>query len=291
MKVNFYKRVLYLLLPLLIFVKPSFAQENELVKEWIQKDVEAAKLVRKLLQNLPQDENKIAEIIGSRVTHSLEELGFGAKRIEESQGFGYSSIIVSAFIFKGSIIKYRITIGNSLNWEKVREPIIDGWKQNAQITFKEYEDGVYYEIKNDNVLEEYKQAIGKELGEIKQVKVPNNLREDCEYLTSPMANPLVGNDGCGPAGVIPAGNESINLIVKSKRIDLLENSLRGYNPSGRAYATIAFLEMKKRKVKLKPEIEDTLKKVINLDTRINVCLGGVIFSKTTKEILQEYKLL
>ncbi len=275
----------------LFFANTAIAQEKPLVEEWIQKDIEATKFIPKLSQNLPQDENKIAEIIVSRAVNNPEELGFGAKKIQESQGYGYTSIIVSAFIFKDKIIKYRITVGSSLSWSRIRERIIKAWKQNAQMPFEEYESGIYYEIKNDSVLEEYKQAIGRELGEVKQVKVPNKLKEDYEYLISPIKNPVVGKDGCGVAGIIPVGKESIDSIVKSKRIDLLENILRGFNPGGRVYATIAFLEMKKRGMKLKLETESVLEKVISLDTKIDVCFGGVIFSKTTKEILQEYKLL
>ena len=250
----FYKRPLSLLLLFFNFAVLASAQEK-IVEEWIQNDIEATKLVLKLSQTLPQDEEKIAEIIGSRVSHDPVELGFGARKIEESQGHGYTSIVVSAFFFKDKIIKYRITLGNSSSWLEVRERIIEAWKQNVRLPFEEYDIGIFYEVKNDSVLEEYKQTVGKELGELNQVNIPSKLKEDYEYLISPMKNSAVSKDACGVAGMILQGKESIDLVVKSKRIDLLENILRGYNPGGRIYALIAFLKMEKREIHIERKKE------------------------------------
>ena len=278
------------MLTLLLCVQFLSAQESDIVEEWIQKDLKATQLIPDLVKQQPIDPKVIGKMIGARYHELPEDLGFDATRIDIRQGFGYTGIRVSLFLFKDKIINYQVLLGGSLSWKKVREKIIDAWKQKVGVPFKENETGIYFEITNPLILSEYKAFVADELGELNNTEIPRSIKADYEYLMSPNRNSVVGKDPCGVAGMIPQGKESIDILVNSRKIELIENVLRGYNPGGRVYAMVALLEMKNRDIKLSPDTENTIRKIVETNIKLQVCEGGSISMKTASQVLNDYQL-
>jgi hypothetical protein len=263
------------------------AQDNEPIqKEWLAKDTEALKLLSKVTPVENQTFESLEKILGEPTDQ--EDRGFGARTFTFSKGNGYTHFSVTAFTFNNSVIHYNVGVGSSSkSWQRIKPIIIGAWKQNSILEFKESDSGIYYERNFPEVLEAYKDAVSNELGKMKPVSVPANLKEAYENLISPTRNSVVGSGGCGYGGVTPQGKEDIDLIVAAKQVDLLENILRGYNAGGRVYAVLALLEMEKRGLKLSEDAQNGIRKISNLTIKIETCSGCMFTYRTAKEILSK----
>lgn len=271
---------------LLISAVVTFPQQEPLVAEWVQRDIAAVELVGPLVRERPIDPASIAKLINSRNYHDVEDLGFGAGRIEESQGFGYSTIRVSALIFRSSIVRYHISFQSWSSWSRIKGQILKAWEASVPKPYIEIQDGLRIEINDEAVLREYKKAVAVQLGELKEIRVPTHLREDYEYLVSPFENSVVGVHGCGVAGIVPLGKDSVDSIqAAGNSIELLENVLRGYNPGGRIYSLITLRHLKRQGTVFSPSIERTMEKLLTSNLTLDACFGGTIHRLTTKEII------
>ena len=114
---------------------------------------------------------------------------------------------------------------------------------------------------------------------MKQAEVPDELKKSFDYLTSPLdCTALGGSDG----------EMAIAALVKANRVDLIENVLRGFSPSGRVYAAMALLKLsKKNQVVLSPDIVTTIEKVRNSDLEITTVRGCLVSRRPANEILDD----
>lgn len=279
-----------------LFFSNLFAQKQEPLREdWLSEDIENLKLISTLLPIENQSLEKLAQTLEQKVFANNQEIklidasdnyGFGYKHFNYRKGGGYCYLAVEGFVFENKYAYYNFGVDcSSDKWKYIRSKIIDGWLKNGGTKFEETKDGIFIERKFDEVFQGYKNAVNKKLGEMKSVNIPTNLSEYYNYLTSPMINSVVGSGGCDYAGITPQGKEAIDLFVKAKRIDLLENILRGYNPGGRVYALIALTKLKNKGKKLSAETLETMDKVLNLDIEIEICRGCVHYYHNTKEVL------
>ena len=135
-------------------------------------------------------------------------------------------------------------------------------------------------------LDRDQKAVATELGVMRGVQVPAELKDDYEYLISPLQNSVVGSGGCGFAGTTPNGKKALDALMQAHRVDLVENVLRGFNPGGRVYAALALLRLKSSGLPLSAETQTTIKKISDLDIKIGTCSGCLFFHRTAKEILE-----
>ena len=120
--------------------------------------------------------------------------------------------------------------------------------------------------------------------------IPDDLKSNYEFLISPMNNPYVGDGACGLGGSNLQGRIAIDALVNAKRIDLIENVLRGYNPGGRVYAMLALLAIKEHGERLREATMLTLKKVINLPVQVSTCEGCIVNrGMTAKDVIRYYR--
>ncbi len=285
------KKILGLFVTVILFSQLISAQKQEkLEKKWLAKDINLLKLIPKLLPPEIQTKESLEKIFGDK--NQEHEVEFGAKFLENGSSGGYTSFRVSVYSYKNSIVSYKISASTSQNsWNLIKPHFIEAWSQIAQVPFQETDRGIFYEYKNEAILQDYKKSIGLYLGEIKQSEIPADLKDAYDYLTAPFNNIEVSTTGCGYSGESPKGKKMIELFIKAGRFDLIENILKGYNQGGRAYAVIALLKLKKNGLKLSNETEQTIEKIIELDTRIESCSGCLGFSTTVKKLLQAYNLL
>lgn len=286
------KTIFRLSIVILLFSQFVAAQKPEKIeKKWLAEDVEALKLIPKLLPPETQTPETLTEIFGAEKSYN-QKIEFGATNFRGGLALGYTSFGVSVYTFNNSLLSYEIsTSASPPSWQLIKPYIIGAWKQNTQLPFQENEQGIFYKFTDDEALRKYKNAISRELGEMKPVEIPNELKEAYAYLTAPFNEIQISNYGCGYAATKVKGRKAIELFINAGRVDLIENILKGFNQGGRIYAAIALLEMKRKGAALKPETELTIEKVANLDISVSLCTGCFSYSKTAKEILKGYQLL
>lgn len=272
---------LFTLITLIFCSGYSFAQEQvPLRPDWLANDYKSVELISLLASPAPLTPQRIRDILDLEDDGEDRDLGFGASTFDIGRGHGYTSLYVEGLVFKGTIGIYKLGIrGSSESWPRIRERIIDLWKQNHGPSFSESETGLVHEETNDSVLLRYKTAVSAELGEMKQGDVPDEFKTSFDYLTSPIGNRAIG-DGIG--------EKAIDALVQAKRLDLIENVLKGFNPSGRVYAALALLKLRKGSgLVLSPDTISTIAKVSNLDISIHVVRGCLVSSQTASDILSE----
>jgi hypothetical protein len=278
---------LTILVLLLLFAEPVLAQKDKFHPEWLAKDIEAIEVILpKLLPVEAKPLKEIKAIFPVSTFDNVEDLGFGARRISFSKSGGYSYLRLSLFSLNGALQDYSIHVDTSSeSWPLTRSQIITAWKKNGGPEFEENDHGLFYFKSFDPGLDGYKKAVATELGVMRGVQVPAELKDDYEYLISPLQNSVVGNGGCGYGGVTPAGKEAIDALVKANRVDLVENVLKGFNPGGRVYAALALLSLKSKGRPLSDEAKNTINKISALEIKIGTCSGCFFMHHTAREIL------
>ena len=287
----FMKKIFAIFVTLILFAGAAAAQKGEkLEKKWLAEDINLLKLIPRILPAEAQTKKTLEKVFERKGWEAKDE--FEAASFGNGDAGGYTSLTVSVRTFRGAMISYRISTGTSrTSWLLIKPYLTEAWKQFAQVPFQETDKGIFYEYVDEAVLREYKDFISKEAGAMKQLEIPPKLKDAYEYLTAPFNKVTVSNERCGISGQTVKGREMIELFINARRIDLIENILKGFNHGGRVYAAIALLEMKKSGVKLSGETEQAIEKIINLDIGIETCGGCFYFPTTAKDLLLQYKLL
>ena len=270
----------------------SLAQKKEKInQDWVQSDVENTRLISKIMPVEHQSVEDIATILGANTGIDVEDLGFGAKRINIGKGAGYTSLNLDIFTFNNTIAWYKMSVyGDFKSYPKIGALMKTVWQENGGPAYQEDEYGIFCEQQFDSVFQAYKSAVAGQLGELQSVKIPSELNEYYQHLISPMVNSNIGEGVCGYGGGPIPGKTAIDVLVKANRIDLIENVLRGYNPGGRIYAVLALLKMEKAGIKLPPQTQVLLKKVLDLPVKLSTCSGCIIESGlTAKDIVRLFE--
>jgi hypothetical protein len=271
----------------------SFAEENEPINpEWVQNDMKGVEM---LLRVMPVENHStvetITQVLEGDWTVRDDALGFGARRIKHSKGFGYTVVYVDVLAFNGQPAFCEIGLYKPADrdWALIRKHLVDTWKANGGPAFEEDKNRLFFQRRNDSLFDAYYKAVAEGLGPMRTVNVPPKLQEAYLYLTSSLNNSRVGDSSCGLHGGILEGKKSIQLLIDAKRVDLIENVLRGYNPSGRIYAAIALLRMERKGLSLKPETVATIHKVEELDVPVDACSGCIVKSGLRgKDVIRAY---
>jgi len=266
----------------LIVCHTSYASQIQepLSAEWLAEDYKSIELIPLLASPTPLTVQRIRDILGVGDDGEEEDLGFGASTFDIAKCHGYTTLYVEGFVFRGTIGFYKVGVRASRErWPRIRKHVIDLWKQNHGPDFTESDDGLIHTETSDDVFLRYKSAVTAELGEMKSAEIPDELKKSFDYLTSPIANRAFGDRD---------GEIAISALVQAQRVDLIENVLRGFNPSGRVYAALALLKLsKKNELVLSANTISTIAKVSNLDIAIRTVSGCIVSSRTANEIINE----
>jgi hypothetical protein len=280
----------WLLLSLLLLCgSVCVAQEKERLRaDWLAMDVE---VVERFLPKLQQSEQptiaELEQLFGHPKTET--DLGFGGRTFAFSKTGGYTYLTVAGFVFQDTIGYYTISVSCSLSWPKIKTVLIETWKRNSELQFREGEYGIHHDREFPAVVADYKKAVSAQLGELAPVNVPPHLKERYDYLMSLGENSVIGAGACGYGGSTPRGKEAIDAIAHTGRIDLLANILRGYNPGGRVYAALALVTMQRKGTQLPPDLQKAVDIVRNLDLEVEACVGCIYFQKTAQKIFDGWR--
>ncbi|MBS1807332.1 MAG: hypothetical protein JST84_03965 [Acidobacteria bacterium] len=283
------KLSVYAIFAVLFWVSTAaFAQDEEpLKRDWLAQDVKALQLLARLQPVEAHTLEDLKCIWGKNTGGEERELGFGAQRVRLTQPNGYTHFYLDLFIFHGRIGFYELGVsGSRESWPRIRTGLIAAWWENGGGEYEEDDGRLVQQRTFPAVFQAYQQAVAAALGELKPVTVPAALRDSYEYLLSPLENSYVGKGGCGYGGEVPAGRKAMEALRKAGRMDLIENVLRGYNPGGRVYAALAFLEQQRRGVWLPPEVQETIRKLSALKITITTCEGCIVSQQWAKGVFR-----
>jgi hypothetical protein len=255
------------------------AQEREPLKpESLARDFRSMELISVLASPSALTVQRIKDILGLGEDGREEDLGFDTIRFDLARGNGYTRLYVEGLAVKGSIASYKIGIeAYSEDWPRLRERIIELWQQHGGPDFTETATGIVHVETNEAVLQRYKTSVSAALGEMKHIDVPDELKKSFDYLMSPLECTVFDSE---------AGHSAIAELVNAGRVDLVENVLKGFSPSGRVHAVVALLELNKSR-QLSPETLSTIEKIRSLDTVIIVARGCLVSHVTADDILSE----
>ena len=266
----------------LVACHTSYASQNQepLRAEWLAEDTKSIELISLLGSPMPLTVQRIREILGVGDDGEEEDLAFGVSTFDIAKGHGYTTLYVEGFIFRGTIGFYKVGVRASPeSWPRIRGRVIDLWKETLGPAFTESDTGLVHTETNEAVFTGYRSAVSAELGEMKRVDIPDDLKKSFDYLTSPIENRAIGDTD---------GEIAIDALVKAERVDLIENVLRGFNPSGRVYAALALLKLSKEtQLVLSADTVSTIAKVSNLNISIRTVRGCLVSALTASEILSE----
>ena len=276
----------------------SVAQKKEpLHADWLAMDIaNLERILPQLNQNEPLTVAALEKIFASPGAHQIHDwrgndrrLGFGAQTFAFGKSGGYTTLRVTGWVFHDTIGNYTIDLSTSSDsWPMIKSVLIDKWNRNGGPEFSEYKYGFYHERQFADVLADYKKAVANELGEMQPVNVPSHLKDDYEFLISIGDSAAIG-ENCGYSGSTPRGKQAIDAIVKARRVDLIVNILKGYNPGGRGYAMLALFGMMRKGLKLSPDAQRAFDVVRGLDLELTTCIGCIYMNETAQQILKRWQ--
>ena len=264
-------------------------QKKEALRaDWLALDVaNIERLLPELKRNQPLTLPALEQIFGA--PPSVTELGFGGRVFTFSKGGGYTSLRVRGFVFIDRIGYYTISIGCSSSWSMIRNVIVETWKRNTDLEFKEGECSLAHDREFPDVVADYKTTVASQLGELEPVTVPPELRGAYEHLISLGNNSRIGNGGCGYGGVTPEGKNAIDAIVRADRVDFINNILRGYNPGGRVYAWLALFGKLRKGQSVSADSLRAMDVVRTLNIELEHCSGCILSFETAQQIINDWE--
>lgn len=284
-------KALVLLLIILTSVY-SYSQKPEpkqIVPEWAEMDITGVSFVMGLMpieNRRTQDVEKLFNAFQHKNASWSDKssLGFGAERIKLSMGLGYTTVYIDYLTFKDRIVHYKIGADVSADtWKTHGQKVMRAWKDNGGPNFEVKDSEMIFEKDFSNAWTAYYSEISRELGDIKSVEIPQELEADYKLLTDPFENSNISFVACSD------GKPAIDSLEDTKRIDLIENVLRSYNPGGRIYAAISLLRMAQKGHRLTAATKQSIDKVMNSDASVTTCWGDTgISGLKAKDVIPEY---
>ena len=259
------------------FYSSALGQSKPLVTEWVNEDIHGLSAITQLIPSEKQNIEGVKARL--RKDWHVEEynLGFGAKYLELEKGWGYSKGYVHALTYNDRVAQYEAGIESySEHWPQIKGRIVNEWKENRGPEVSEEEHGLVFRQTLATVLSNYQANIALTLGSQTPASVPPALKKSYGSLTDPMENSTLSGTH---------GNEDIETLVKAKRIDLLENVLRAYNPGARVLAALALLELEKSGARLSSQTQAAIDRVLNLSIDLHACVYDMCSYVTAQEAL------
>jgi len=256
----------------------ALGQSKPLVTEWVNEDIHGVSAITELI---PFEKQNIEGVKARlRKDWHVEEfnLGFGAKYLELEKGWGYSKGYVHALTYNDRVARYEAGIESySEHWPQIKARIVSEWKRSKGPGASEEEHGLVFRQTLVNVLSEYQANVALTLGSQTPASVPPELKKSYRSLTDPMKNSTLSGT---------RGDEDIETLVKAKRIDLLENVLRAYNPGARVLAALALLELEKSGARPSSQTHAAIERVLNLNIDLHACVYDMCSYVTAQEALR-----
>ena len=263
--------VIIFLFPAALSVSNQTPEQSPVNPEYLALDIAGAKAAAAIKpiqkDSLPTLEKEFKSIPAYARWVDKTNLGFGASRTKLSAAFGTVTLYADLLVFRGKIAYCEFAIDGSTQLPS--EQVMAVWKENGGEHLRKGEKKYYMKRDFEDVWASYKATVAATLGKMRAVTVDPSIKEAYALLINPLENSSFSDVVCDH------GRPAMDLLIKAKRTDLIENVLRGYNPGGRIYAVITLLRMQKKGKTLSPATRKGIQRVIRLDSEASTCWGDV----------------
>jgi hypothetical protein len=267
---------------LLIFFTQAVTAQDNLNKEWLDKDRRIFDSTLPVLEKGEFDLNILKNIKGIKVSNENRNLGLGYKRTAYYHNGGYTAVVFKLLLDPdNNIIKHRITISGNLEAFNVLDKefqlyaALDKYKKETyanRISFKsEKTDG---ELFSKMII-----CFNEYFGIKEKINIPQNIYSDYSVLIDPFDEDIYGFL-VGLGGSVPGGRSAIERIKIEKNKDILKLIMASPNPTGRIYAIEAISGGKINNIIKDNEYSYMLNKLIKLKIPIDAGSGCIITSIT-----------
>jgi hypothetical protein len=283
---------------LVLLVVPLAAEEPQepLNNAYVQHDLQAMDRLRQLQPFEQETPKHLATVFEVNEPDESNAAGFDGTLFSVRKGHGYTTLFATGFTVRGRLAWLRIGIeGGDPTWDVLREREMAAWTRAGGPAYTCDENECVHEWRDESVLNSYRESVALALGAQRNVDVPDALKRYYNYLLLPFENTVVAPGSCGlpmPGEEIRPvpGREAINALAKARRIDLIENVLRGYNPGGRIYALLALQKLRRLGVRISPATTATMRKVYDLDVAVSTCRGCFRYNEVlAPKIVREWR--
>ena len=261
---------------------------------WIQKDKRNFKNLTKFISQKDFTINNFKSQIKSLSIDNENQIWKKSRKIQAVQYGGLISNWITIATYDDKIFSIEIVISGedaevmkrlAKRNRKINLELKKNWKYSKEIDLdKNIIESFKYVFIDEKIKSQFENEIAKDLGQINEIEINDDLKESYEILIDPMKNYDYGYS-CYYGAIKPDGRKAIEKILEAKRFDLLKNIIRGFNPEGRAYGIEAFfIAYSKNKYIISKEDEDCIKKILKSNISINKCSGCDVFSSSYDEI-------
>lgn len=220
-----------------------------------------------------------------------EDWDFGAHKLTFVSDCYYFIIYLEIIELDGEIGFCKVSAYNRhFKTLQLMKEAVDALEANSGLKFNELPKrwGRYYQCSFEKISTLYFNAVSKKLGPILPLDIPPEIRPQYEYLISPFNNSDVTETGCGYIASVPEGKIAIDSLIESKRVDLVKNVLKGYNPGGRIWAAISLLRMEQQGLYLDIDTINTIEIIRELMVPITCCELSIELGLKGKDVIQKF---
>ena len=296
---------LLVLLALMVYILSLNAQDIGITNTHKRRIIRDFKKLNSYLDTKKIDRNTFTRKLKNFHINDSQELLGGYQKLKTAIDDNLDISSVAALVKDENIFLIRIKLSTGYSEllqeigkekEEVKFLLDKNWSSKKHFDEYKKRERPYYEynFKDTKRYNQYKLTIEERLGMIPVIEEKDSLiKEAYNLLISPIEHYYFGSECNGGESGHPdlIGRKAIDILIKNKKIDLIKNILKGFNPEGRAYAfdTLVWLHHKK-KINLNKKDIEILSKITKLDCTIYSCLGCERYSnddyKTAFE--QEY---
>jgi len=268
----------YLFVFLLLILSRAVTAQDNLNKEWLDKDREIFKNTLPVLEKDDFDLDTLKKIKGIKVSSGNGNLGLGYKKTAYYHSGGYTSVSIKMLLDpENKIIKHRITVSGNLDAFNVLDK-----DYNLYAALNNYKkDTGYNRIKlisektDGELFSKMITCFNEYFGINEKINIPDSIFKEYSILIDPFDEDVYGHI-VGLGGSVPRSRSAIEKIKLLKNKNILMLIMASPNPTGRMYAIEAISGGKIDNIKKNKEYSDMLEKIFKLKIPITAGSGCII---------------
>jgi hypothetical protein len=265
---------------LLIFLSQALIAQDNLNKEWLDKDRQIFNNTLPVLEKGEFDLNTLKNIKNIKISEDNGNLGLGYRRTVYYHNGGYTAVSFKLLLDPdNNIIKHRIMISGNLEAFNVLDKEFQlNTALNKYINRKEaFANRIELtsEKTDGELFSKMMSRFNEYFGINKKISIPENIYSDYSVLTDPFDENVYGYV-VGIGASVPDGRSAIERIKKEKNKDILKLIMASPNPTGRIYAIEAISGGYPFNIFKNKEYSYMLRKLIQLKIPIEAGSGCMV---------------
>jgi hypothetical protein len=273
-----YMKLINIFAFLLIFFSQSVTAQDNLNKEWLDKDRQIFNSTLLVLEKGEFDLNTLKNLKDIKASDEDGNLGLGYKRTAYYYGGGYTAVTFKLLLDPdNNIIKHRITVSGNLDAFNVLDKEYQLYNALKKYIKETYANRISLTSENTDSELFSKMIIcfNEYFGINEKINIPKKIYSDYSALIDPFDEDVYGFI-VGLGGDVPDSRSAIERIKKEKNKDILKFIMASPNPTGRIYAIEAISGGKINNIIKNKEYSYMLNKLIQLKIPIEAGSGCIV---------------